>query len=209
MLRTGGGYVRDVFGCQTEYNLYPTFPPPPPRSLILHRDEHLEALRKRSFAAPEGEMEDKPLFVLYRLYEHILLDNNIGMRNEIEAFWWTQIPVADIPDPRDVDEPQRYVVLSCIPALLVESFNQRIEMGLRREAHSFMSQEEREAFAATPKVLETVPSWTGEVAPLEETLVVPHHMDGETQLEALDDQRASAPFREKNILLWHPHIHFI
>lgn len=189
--------------------LYPIFPPLPPRHLIDNRNDHLKALRKRSFAAPEGEIEDQPLFVLYRLYEHILLDNNIGMRNEIEAFWWTKIPVSDIPDPQDETEPERYAVLSCIPALLVESFNQRIEMGLRREAHSFMSQEERETWAATPKVLETVPSWTTEVAPLKMMLCIPHHMDGESQLESLDDRRASPPFKEKNILIWHPHIHFM
>lgn len=190
-------------------DLFPIFPPASPRQLINDRDKHLKALRKRRFAGPEGEMEDKPIFVLYRLYEQILLDNNIGMRNEIEAFWWTKIPVSEIPDPQDENEPERYAVLSCIPALLVESFNQRIEMGLRREAHSFMSVEERQAWAATPKVLETVPTWTAGVAPLKEMLYIPHYMDGETQLETLDDKRASSSFKQKNILIWHPHIHFM
>lgn len=147
--------------------------------------------------------------MLYRLYEHILLDNNIGMRNEIEAFWWTKIPVSDIPDPQDEADPERYGVLSCIPALLVESFNQRIEMGLRREAHSFMSQEERDAWATTPKVLQTVPAWSMKVAPLKSMLYIPHYMDGRTQLETLDDKRASPAFKEKNILIWNPHTHFI
>ncbi|TVY58780.1 hypothetical protein LCER1_G000545 [Lachnellula cervina] len=194
---------------QSSPNIYPVFPPAPPRDLIENRDEHLKELRQRKFAAPEGEMEDKPLFVLYRLYEHILLDNNIGMRNEIEAFWWTKIPVSEIPDPQDDSESERYAVLSCIPALLVESFNQRIEMGLRREAHSFMSQEERDTWAATPKVLETLPAWTAKVAPLRNMLYIPHYMAGNEQLDTLDDRRASPPFKEKNILIWHPHIHFM
>lgn len=189
--------------------LYPVFPPPPPRDLINQHDHYRDIIRKRSFAAPEGETEDKPLFVLYRLYEHIVLDNNIGMRNEIEAFWWTKIPVLEIPDPHDEAEPERYAVLSCIPALLVESFNERLDMGLRREAHSFMSQEEREAWAATPKNLEVEPAWACKVPPTETVLHIPHNIAGETQLESFEDKRASAPFKMKNILIWHPHIHFI
>jgi hypothetical protein len=194
---------------QFQPDLYPIFPPAPPRDLIDRHNDHLKALRKRSFAAPKGETEDRPSFVLYQLYEHILLDNIIGMCNKIEAFWWTKTPVSDIPDPQDEAEPERYAVLSCILALLVESFNQRIEMGLRREAHSLMSQEKREVWAATPKILETVPHWVAKVAPLKVMLHIPHRMDGDSELETLDDQRASPPFKEKNILIWNPHIHFM
>lgn len=155
-------------------------------------------------------MEDKPLCALYRIYEHIVLDNNIGMRNELELFWWTRWPTADIPDPGEEDEPERYAVLSCIPALLVESFNQRIDMGLRREEpHSVLSRKEQSQWAATPKKYESVPDWTRTVPVLDEMLYIPHTIPGETQLESLDDPRASRPFKDKNILLWHPHIHFI
>jgi len=131
------------------------------------------------------------------------------MRNEIEKFWWTMTPVSDIPDPQDEGKLERYAVLSCISALLVESFNQRIEMGLRREAHSFMSDEERQTWAGTPKVLETVPTWTTNVVPLKDLLYISHYMDGDTQLQTLDDERASSSFKEKNILIWQSHIHFM
>lgn len=194
---------------QDQDDLYPEFPPPPPRELIDHRNDHLQKHRERRFAAPKGETEDKPLYVLYRLYEYIILDNITGMRNEIELFWWTKFPISDIPDPQDTEEPERYAVLSCIPSLLVEAYNQRIEMGLRREAHSFMSQEERDAWAATPKVLERIPLWAAEVRPLENKLLIPHCIWGETQVESSDDTRASPAFKEKNILIWHPHIHFM
>jgi hypothetical protein len=143
------------------------------------------------------------------LYEHIVLDNNIGMRNEIESFWWKKWPVKDIPDPLDEHEPERYAVLACIPPLLVESFNKRTELGLRRDAHSIMSVEERQAFAATPKVLESAPSWTSRVKPLERTLHIPHTIARETQLVSLDDKKQSPAFKAKNIMIWQPHIHFI
>ena len=192
-----------------EIDVYPIFPPPPPREMLGRRNHYIEAIRRRRFGAPEGEMEDRPLFALYRIYEHIVLDNNIGMRNELEAFWWKPWPVCDIPDPKDTDEPERYAVLASIPALLVESFNQRIDMGLRREGQPIMNPEDRLALAQKPVIRETVPQWTTEVQPLELMLNIPHTIEDETQLESIHDKRTSAPFKEKNILIWHPHIHFV
>lgn len=75
-----------------------------PSPLFLHQRQKSSSNIARSikpvrkYAAPKGKMEDKPLYALYRIYEHIMLDNNIGMRNELELFWWTRWPVADIPD---------------------------------------------------------------------------------------------------------------
>lgn len=189
--------------------LYPKFPSPPPKELLAHRDLFNSALRERRYAVPEGEKVDTPLYSLYRLYEYIVLDNNIGMRNEIEAFWWKGWPVKEIPDPKDDGEPERYAILACIPALLVESFNQRINLGFRRGGHSIMTLEERQALAAMPKVFESPPRWVSRVPPLAETLHIPHTIAGKTQLKSLDDERASPPFKEKNILIWHPHTHFI
>ncbi|PGH15835.1 hypothetical protein AJ79_02216 [Helicocarpus griseus UAMH5409] len=186
------------------------FPPPTPDELIRNRDAYTEQLIHRKFIAPRGEMEDKPLYALYRLYEYIVLDNNIDMRNELETFWWSRWTVADIPDPGEQGEPARYAVLSCIPHLLVESFNRRIDMGLRREEpSSILSTEEQMEWAATPKKYESVPEWARRVPPVEAVLKIPHTMDGKTQIEEFEDERASLPFKEKNILLWHPHIHFL
>lgn len=155
-------------------------------------------------------MEDKPLYALYHIYEHIVLDNNIGMRNELELFWWTRLPVSDIPDPEDQTDRERYAVLSCIPPLLVESFNQRIDMGLRREEpHSVLSLEEQLQWAATPKNYESVPKWAQTVPALGETLHMPQTIPGEEQLQGLDDLRASQPFKDKNVVLWRPRIHFL
>lgn len=189
---------------------FPTFPPPDPRKLLRHREAYASRIRNRQYAAPAGEMEDRPLYALYRIYEHVLLDNNIGMRNEFELFWWARWPVADIPDPGEQVDRESHAVLSCIPSLLVESFNQRVDMGLRRgEPHSIMSQEEQLQWAATPKTYESVPKWTETVLPLEEMLHIHHSMPDEAQLQNLDDPRASQPFKDRNVLLWHPHIHFV
>ena len=190
--------------------LYPQFPPPPPRELLAHRDHFMTVLKQRKYAVPKGEREDTPLYSLFRLYENIVLDDNIGMRNEIEAFWWKRWPVKDIPDPKDEIEHERYAVIACIPSLLVESFNQRIGLGLRREGRSIMTMEERQNLAATtPNASESLPNWVSRVASLEKTLSIPHVIPDETQLESFDDKRASLAFSEKHILVWHPHIHFI
>jgi hypothetical protein len=190
--------------------LFPIFPPPPPR-ILLERQDHFRSLaKKRKYAAPKGIFEDGPLFSIFRLYEHIILDNNVGMRNELETFWWKPWPVHDIPDPKDYEEPERYAVLACIPSLIVESFNERIRLGLRREGRSLMTDEEREKLAAaTPEAQESLPSWVLDVPSLSTLLKISHQIEGEEQLETLNDKRASPAFKAKNILVWEPHIHFI
>ncbi|KAI9760320.1 MAG: hypothetical protein M4579_001724 [Chaenotheca gracillima] len=187
----------------------PEYPPPPPAELLQHRASFEAIIRKGRYLTPKGE-DDNSLYSLYRLYENIVLDRNIGMRNEIEYFfrqhWWA---VADIPDPKDSD-PMRYAVLACIPHLLVLAFNQNIELGLPRDAPPIMTNEEVEELKARTKAFESVPEWTKKVPALEERFIIPYMHDGFPQfLDDMDDVRASAPFRDKNILLWQPHIYFI
>lgn len=63
---------------------YPVFPPPTPEELLAHPNVHRERLFKRVHRIPKGESEDTPLFSLYRLYEHLVLNDNVGLRNEID-----------------------------------------------------------------------------------------------------------------------------
>ncbi|KXS99868.1 hypothetical protein AC578_4490 [Pseudocercospora eumusae] len=208
-----------IFSCclpssaeQDTETAFPSFPPAPPREMLNDRAQFTQQVRRRRFGAPRGVLKDQPQYALFRLYEHIMLDDNIGMRNELESFWWKPWPVHEIPDPADHAQPERYAVLACIPALLVEAFNQRIDIGLRRQGDSIMNEDEREALARSlpaTTVYEQLPPWTRSVEPLEQTLYIPHEMEGLPQLSNLDDDRASPAFREKNILLWHPHIHFV
>ncbi|KAJ5177537.1 uncharacterized protein N7500_000236 [Penicillium coprophilum] len=185
---------------------YPVFPPPKPEELLARPNAYRERLFQRAYRTPKDKLEDNPLFSLYRLYEHLVLNDNIGLRNEIEYFWYTKWPIASIPDPHDSSE-SRYAVLSAIPGLLVESFNQRIELGLPRKADPIMSREEIEQYQKEERIFESVPEWTEQVARLEDTLVIPH--DNDEVLESFEDERASGQLAAKNILHWQPHIHFI
>ena len=66
-------------------------------------------------------------------------------------------------------------MLACIPGLIAESFNQRIDLGLRREEPSaILSLEEQLYWASTPNEYEEVPVWTEKVPPLKEMLHIPH-----------------------------------
>lgn len=190
--------------------LFPIWPPVNPREILSRRKHYREQLAYRRYRAPEMVFEDSPLFALYRLYEWIMAGHTINMRNELELFWWTRAPVSSIPDPGEQGDPERYAVLSCIPALIVESFNERNRQGLRRaEPHSILSLEEQLEWAATPEVLESEPGWTEGVAPLKECLHIPHELPDWPELDSMDDFQASEAFKKKNILIMTPHIHFV
>lgn len=158
---------------------------------------------------PYGVLEDIPTFALYRIYEYILADDTIGMRNELEYFWWKPWRVCEIPDPED-DSAERYAVLSCIPALLVEAFNERLDLGLRREGHAIMSYDERLALAkSVSKTLEISPGWTNRVPALESTLEIPRASESGRLPSSFNDHEACQIFRAKNILIHQLHIHFV
>lgn len=191
---------------------YPTAPPPPPEEMLAQREIYDVALQQRRHRCRLGS-DDTPLRALYRIYEAVVLDSNIGLRNEIEYFFrrhtWT---VSDIPDPAIPDHP-RYAIFACLPYLLLEAFNHNIELGLPRDAPAILSDEEIEEVKLRPKVYESVPDWAIKVPPLSHLLVLPHY---ETQtgndmgvLKRLDDERASEVLKAKNILVWSHHIHFI
>ncbi|KAG5999281.1 hypothetical protein E4U54_001953 [Claviceps lovelessii] len=188
---------------------YPVFPPPPPRLIIRNRAQFLDTIKARKFGAPQGYFEDSPLFALYRLYEFIVLDRHISYRNTLEYFWrQREWKLQDIPDPQD-DDAERYAVLAGCTYLLARSFNQRVELGLRRENPPLITPEEAEAARNVPSHLrqwERVPEWAEKVTPLNDTLVLPTH-EGET-IQDHHDPRADPDFKAKNILLWTPHIFF-
>ncbi|TLD07824.1 hypothetical protein PgNI_10154 [Pyricularia grisea] len=123
------------------------------------------------------------------------------MRNELEMFWWARWPVSSIPDPGEDGDPERYAVLACITALIVESFNERNKLGLRRaEPHSILSLEEQLAWAATPEVRETEPAWTSNARPLSRVLYIPTGDDNGEEITNLEDPKACPAFKKKNIL---------
>lgn len=154
---------------------------------------------------------DTPLAALYRIYEHIMLDQHIEIRNEIEAFWYhADWAVRDIPDPHDPD-PERYAVLSCIPALLCLAFNKRIGLGLPRDAPPIFTRSMLEEWQAQERKYEEEPQWVEGVPRLPETLAILHWDNDKRDfvpLDGFEENKASPEFARKNILIWQPHIHF-
>lgn len=177
--------------------LFPSWPPPNPREIIAHRTFYKERMRYRQYRAPEGVYEDSPLYALYRLYEWIMVGHSDNMRNELECFWWNSWPVASIPDPGEQGDPERYAVLACIPALLVESFNKRSESGLRRDGAS----------SGPVSGSETEPAWAAHVGPVRALMHIPETQRS-LQIKSLYDPAASSAFKKKNILMRKPDLHF-
>jgi hypothetical protein len=182
--------------------------PPPPRELLRGREIYEIPLLRRQI----DREADTPLDAIYRLYEHIMLDQNIEMRNELEAFWFQPgWPVHEIPDPKDPDS-ERYAVLAVIPALLVLAFNKRIELGLPRDAPAIFTLDQLDEWRAQEREYEKEPEWTAGVPPCKQVLKIPHWENNLRKFVSIDgfgDKRASQEFAKKNILIWQPHIHFI
>ncbi|KAG6037442.1 hypothetical protein E4U41_005084 [Claviceps citrina] len=182
-------------------------PPLPPRTLLANRLVcELPLLRR---AIPRET--DAPLAALHRVYEHLVLDQWIHIRNEIEAFWYhSDWAVSDIPDPRDRD-PERYACLACIPALLCLAFNKRIGLGLPRDAPPIFTRDQLDEWRTKEPRYETEPEWASRVPRLDAPLAIPHWDNNRRDfvpLESFDDKRASSEFAKKNILIWQPHVHF-
>lgn len=182
---------------------------PSPRELICHREKYELSILQRQAIDPE---HDTPLDALYRLYEHIMLDQNIEMRNELEAFWFhCDWKVCEIPDPKDPD-PERYAVLAVIPTLLVLAFNKRIELGLPRHAPPIFTYDELDQWKREERKLEKEPDWVDGVIGCENQLAIPHWNNDQKKfitLSNLDDPGVSEEFAQKNILTLKLHIHFI
>ncbi|KAG5928085.1 hypothetical protein E4U42_001289 [Claviceps africana] len=142
--------------------------PPDVAWLLEHRLE-----RQGEAALTRGPPHS--LASLYRMYEYLVVGYNAGMRTEIEFFYnqpsWS---VKDIPDPKDAD-PTRYAIVAVLPQYLTLAFNRLIKMGLPRGSPAVISPEVEASLRAQVVELEEVPSWTRDVPPLKDTLVIPNN----------------------------------
>lgn len=183
--------------------------PPAPRTLLAIRVIYEIPLLNRSLARSIERDTDTPLAALYRIYEHIVLDQHIEIRNEIEAFWYhADWAVRDIPDPCD-PHPERYACLACIPTLLCLAFNERIGLGLPRNAPPIFTQGMLAEWRAQEREYEEEPAWVNAVPPLAATLAIPHWDNSKRDFIPLESfERGSRAFSRKNILIWQPHIYF-
>lgn len=169
--------------------------PPSIEWLLCHRSKH----------APAQTKGVTPTATLYRMYEYVVLENNTGLRTEIEWFFnrstWA---VAAIRDPRDPD-PARYAILAVIPQFLVAAFNRLIKMGLPRGSPAIIKGIEEELeLKSRPIVLEELPLWTAKVAKLSKTLVIPNEVGEEP-----DERSRSPEFFAMNVVVQQPYVMFI
>lgn len=74
-----------------------------------------------------------------------------------------------IPDPRDGDAV-RYAVLASLMEAMVDAFNWRLELGLRRGGKRWV--ERGDDGTPAPFVPEVIPAWAGRVPALEDELIM-------------------------------------
>ncbi|CAE6457222.1 unnamed protein product [Rhizoctonia solani] len=120
----------------THYPLVPASYPKPLEVLerpelaqeCLHRDGHYHQLRSVALFS----LRDTPIRSLYRLCVGVSAQDHNEIMLEAQYFWhhkdWS---IRNVPDPRDSD-PVRYAMLASIVEELVDAFNFKLELGLRR-----------------------------------------------------------------------------
>lgn len=114
------------------------------------------------FEIPLFCVRDTPLRSLYRLHDDLCANRLTLMSYECEYIFrrgskrWL---LSQIPDPQDTD-PVRYAVLASLVEVLVDVFNWKMELGIRRGGRPCDQSEER----ATSFTKEANPWWTQNVA---------------------------------------------
>lgn len=115
---------------------------------------------------PLFQARDTPLRSLYRMYDDLCAGRLILMSYESDYFFrqaslrWQ---LSRMPDPND-DDPIRYAILASLIEALVDVFNWRMELGIRRGAYAHL---DRSANRATNFLREKPPTWTRNVGAIE------------------------------------------
>ncbi|KAI1965936.1 hypothetical protein LOZ58_000837 [Ophidiomyces ophidiicola] len=123
---------------------------------------------RQLYNIPIYRMRDTPLRSLYRLYEDICASVFIMYGDECTYFFHHSEPswsLASVPDPQDKD-PVRYAFVASMVEALVESFNWRLEVGIRWDQTVKQSKQRSSNFTS-----EKAPSWTSDVTAVARTLV--------------------------------------
>ena len=150
---------------------------------------------------PIWESRDTPLRSLYRLYEIFMTGEYALLGLETEYFWHQsgrKWGLGQLPDPRDLD-PVRYALLACITEELVEAFNWRLGLGMRRKGPAVEREHGRDPYP--PFIPEVLPSWTQNVLPIEADMLrnLPPTMVGKGNL-ILEENGSSKVFAKRNIV---------
>jgi hypothetical protein len=125
------------------------------------------------------------------MVEDLCTRQYILMGYECQYFFYRDEPrwrLCDIPDPQESD-PVVYAILASMVEALVEAFNWKLRLGIRRNRKNDYSEQR-----ATNCKLETAPAWTVRVAPSEKLVDLNTHPDGAPEGEP------HPVFRDRNIL---------
>ncbi|WEW60452.1 hypothetical protein PRK78_005938 [Emydomyces testavorans] len=191
---------------------YPVPKPLPPLSLVddpsLCWTRRCEGDIKNLQAIPIWRSRDTPLRSLYRLYEAVMGGDEMlpVIGYETEYFWrqgrrsWE---LHRIPDPKDSD-PIRYAIIACVVEALLDAFNWRLSLGLRRNGKNIPPTDYdgiNNPYAPYDPV--ALPSWTEHVPPVEKQYlrdVMPSRMlDSEGRLMLHTDAKSEI-FEKRNIV---------
>ncbi|KAF9554349.1 hypothetical protein CPC08DRAFT_753718 [Agrocybe pediades] len=137
-------------------------------NIVHHRyyvEENYRLLRGRSLF----RARDTPLRSLYRLHDVLCADEENYIMLEADYFWrhgdWK---TKHIPDPKDPN-PFRYAILAALVEVMVEEFNYKISLGMRRGVRYPNTDEEMKALRdQVDKPYEEVPPWAASVPGLDE-----------------------------------------
>lgn len=116
---------------------------------------------------PLFRKRDTAICSLYRLCEDLHSHEHLVMSRECEYFFFhneRSWQLSEVADPEDPD-PVRYAMLASTVEVLVQAFNWRLELGLRRDGK--ISTTKLSNFTG-----EEAPTWAAQVPPLETTLVL-------------------------------------
>ncbi|CAG7968720.1 unnamed protein product [Penicillium salamii] len=150
---------------------------------------------------PIWRWRDTPLRSIYRLYELHLADKYALIGWETEYFFFRpDWKLVDIPDPKDPD-PIRYAILASITEEILDAFNWRLSLGLRRNGEKVLREDEGDPWP--PFTPEELPNWTAKVAPIDKgqlkQTVPPGSLDADGNL-VLEERGKSLNFRKRNII---------
>ncbi|CAJ2500458.1 Uu.00g033110.m01.CDS01 [Anthostomella pinea] len=166
--------------------------------LVAHRNDRVYDMT----LMPMWRGRDSPQRSFYRMYENFCAEQGVLLGYETEYFWKHAEPawaLRLLPKPRACGHPdlQRDAVMASFLEDVVNAFNWRLELGLRRGAPLV---ERADDGTPAPFVPERCPDWVAQVGPLPETLLL--HEDWDMLIPG-DDAGASVhlePYRKRNIV---------
>ncbi|PPQ74064.1 hypothetical protein CVT26_006944 [Gymnopilus dilepis] len=113
-------------------------------------------------------MRDTPLRSLYRLHDVLCADEENYIMLEGHYFWMQSTwRLKDIPDPKDPN-PLRYAILASLVEYMVEAYNWKISIGLRRGLKSLPRAVDEANRKDPNKPFEEAPEWAVKAPGVEE-----------------------------------------